>query len=117
MQNISWSKFEPIMEASMEDSDINSQSPDILIINRKKGVIQIIIEICRTKQLTKDIKKVKDLIKSFAGIDEAFIYDYEQDEWYKFNDEGEDIYNATFSDVLGKDLEDYVLISKRGVSF
>ena len=116
LQNISWSKYEPIMEASMDDEDTKAKSPDLMIINRKKGNIEIIFEICRTSQVNNDLNKVRDLLSDYQGIKEAFVYDYEAFKWYKITPQKEYQRECYISKTLKENMQDYIKIVRRGIT-
>jgi Uma2 family endonuclease len=96
--------LEPLPEAMLNDGEA-SPVPDVILTDNQTHQTPIIIEVCHTKGLKKDLKKVKQLIdEDNYGIQEGFVYDYIAEEWHQYRqDGGWQLENRSFSAVLNLD--------------
>lgn len=98
--------LEPISEA-MVSTEQTSETPDVILVDKEENV-KVIIEVCAKTGWRRDTKKVKRLIDDQNYyIEEGFVYDYEQNQWFGYSlENGEDTEQPAFSKLLNVDLAD-----------
>lgn len=102
--------LEPLPETMLDELQA-SPAPDVILLDNESAEIPVIIEICHTKGLKRDLKKVKLLIEEAdCGIVEGFIYNYEMAVWLKYRaGETELAIESSFSEVLQLDLNAFLV--------
>lgn len=97
--------LEPLPETMLDEGQA-SPTPDVILSNNETDQTPIIIEVCHTKGLKKDINKVIRLIdEDEYGILEGFIYDYKTENWLRYRKGDAGLMTQTsFSEVLNLDL-------------
>ena len=103
-------RLEPLPETMLDEGQV-SPVPDVILSDNDLDQTPIIIEVCHTKGLKKDINKVIRLINEDEyGILEGFVYDYKTGQWLRYRKGDADLMTETsFSDVLNLDLNDMLL--------
>ena len=99
-------QLEPLPETMLNEAEA-SPTPDVILFDNAALTTPIIIEVCHTVGLKKDVKKVIRLIdEDEYGILEGFIYDYKTEKWlrYRKGDAGL-LTESSFSEVLNLDLD------------
>lgn len=86
-----------------------SNEPTEIFFDEYKPLI--IIEVEKSRRIKANIEKVKELYKLVKSIQEAFVYDYEKEVWYKVLPIGELIPNNAISEILQVDFSG--LVKKR----
>lgn len=95
-------------EFCVDDNDLNSPAPDVVIYeNEGDRYPVVIIEVTTSKECKKIKEKVVQLMKDYDQVKEAFVYDYEKDEWFLFSDEL-DADDPSYSNLLEKDFSNYL---------
>ena len=69
----------PYPETMIDESE-TSPVPDVMLVDRRNDLAQVIIEITHTQGLKKDIQKVRGLMENY-NVPEGFIYDYKLKLW------------------------------------
>lgn len=76
--------LEPLPETMIDESRVSSV-PDVILYDNISDQTRIVIEICHTKTVKNDIRKVVKLIDDDDyGILEGFVYDYKAKVWYRY---------------------------------
>ena len=101
--------LEPLPETMLNDGEA-SPVPDLILYDNEARITPIIIEVCHTDGLRKDLKKVIALIDSDDyGILEGFVYDYTTCRWYRYRKgDGGLTTESSFSDILQLDLNAFL---------
>ena len=81
--------------------------PDIVIHDRNRTPLSF-FEIARTCQIEKDIEKCEELMDRFPDV-EFFVYDYEEEVLYFFDDEAGGWVNSEDGDICSKYLQKPVM--------
>ena len=81
--------------------------PDIVIYDRNRTPLSF-FEIARTCQIEKDIEKCEELMDRFPDV-EFFVYDYEEEVLYFFDDEAGGWVNSEDGDICSKYLQKPVI--------
>lgn len=77
-------RLEPLPETMLNEGEA-SPVPDLILYDNEARTTPIIIEVCHTDGLRKDLKKIIALIDSDDyGIEEGFVYDYTTFRWYRY---------------------------------
>lgn len=100
-----------IPEASVDSENLNAKAPDINIYeDRGNRFPIIIIEITTKQERLTIINKVEDLLEQYPQIKEAFVYDYESNQWFAIFLKTEDNqgYKQDYSEILDLYLSDYL---------
>lgn len=102
--------LEPLPETDLDPGNSESKCPDIQFRNEKELAVPVIIEIAGSFGYKTDFIKVRKLVEETAyGIEEAFVFNYETRNWYKYSKlNGILEENRSFSDVLQLDLNEFV---------
>ncbi|AQG80325.1 hypothetical protein [Spirosoma montaniterrae] len=97
--------LEPLPETMLDEGQA-SPTPDVILFDNTTKTTPIIIEICHTEGLKKDIRKVIRLVdEDEYGIEEAFVYDYKTEKWLRYRKgDGGLMTESSFSDILNLDL-------------
>lgn len=97
--------LEPLPETMLNEAEA-SPTPDVILFDNQALITPIIIEICHTVGLKKDINKVIRLIdEDEYGILEGFVYDYKAANWLRYRKGDAGLLTQTsFSEVLNLDL-------------
>ena len=98
-------RLEPLPETMLDEGQA-SPTPDIILSDNESEQTPIIIEVCHTKGLKHDCKKVIRLIdEDEYGILEGFVYDYKTGNWLRYCKGDAGLMTQTsFSNVLNLDL-------------
>lgn len=98
-------QLEPLPETMLNEAEA-SPTPDVILFDNKALTTPIIIEVCHTVGLKKDINKVIRLIdEDEYGILEGFVYDYKTENWLRYRKGDAGLMTQTsFSEVLNLDL-------------
>ena len=86
----------------------SSKAPDVVIYENEDDRYPVVIIEITTENMCKSIiKEVTKLMKSFSMIEEAFVYDYESNEWYCY---GKDVDpdEPSYSPLLDVDFADFI---------
>lgn len=95
---------------TMIDEGQTSPVPDVMLVDRKTDLTQVIIEVTHTQGVKKDGRKLLSLMKEYE-VPEGFIYDYRQGRWYRFTPDQTAPTESGYCEVLGQDLAVLVQIS------
>ncbi len=101
--------LEPLPETMLDEGEA-SPAPDLILSNNTTDETLVIIEVCHTKGLKRDLKKVIALVDAAEyGIQEAFVYDYKSSQWFRYGlgDVGLTT-QSSLSSVLGLDLNQFL---------
>ena len=103
-------RLEPLPETMLNEAQA-SPTPDVILFDNDALTTPIIIEICHTVGLKKDINKVIRLINEDEyGILEGFVYDYKTGQWLRYRKGNAGLMTETsFSDVLNLDLSAIII--------
>lgn len=98
-------QLEPLPETMLDEGQA-SPTPDIILSDDVSNQTPIIIEVCHTKGLKRDVNKVIRLIdEDEYGILEGFVYDYKTENWLRYCKGDAGLMTQTsFSNVLNLDL-------------
>lgn len=98
-------KLEPLPETMVDEAEA-SPTPDLVLIDPTTELIHIVVEVCHSGGLKKDLQKVTDLLDNgLYDIKEGFVYDYKTETWYRYQaGNGGNIEESSFSDILQLDL-------------
>ncbi len=101
--------LEPLPETMLNDGEA-SPVPDLILYDSHARITPVIIEICHTDGLRRDIRKVVQLVEEDDyGIREAFVYDYIALQWFCYRKgDGGLITESSFSDILQLDLNSFL---------
>lgn len=100
--------YEVVEEWVVDQNDLDSPAPDIVIFERGYSVASIIIEITTAKQFNYSIEKIEALRQLYPAVVEAYVYDYERYKWYATRDDKDDDYGKSYSPMLDIDFSDIV---------
>ncbi len=104
------SKLFPYPETMIDESQ-TSPVPDIMLVDMKTDLTKVIIEITHTQGVKKDLQKLITLMKDY-DVEEGFVYDYKLKMWHKYRlSDGKVEKENSFSNVLGKDLNNFVSLA------
>lgn len=98
--------LEALPETDIDPGNPESKCPDILLRDNSAVAVKMIIEIATHLGARTDFKKLRKLIdETEYGIEEGFVYDFEQKAWMKYSKKaGVVSENPSWSDVLTFDL-------------
>ena len=101
--------LEPLPETMLNDGEA-SPVPDLILYDNEARLTPIIIEVCHTDGLRRDIRKVIQLVDDDDyGIQEAFVYDYLTLLWYRYKrGDGGLTESSSYSNVLDMDLNQFL---------
>lgn len=101
--------LEPLPE-TMLDEGRTSPTPDLVLYDRNRDHIPIIIEICHTRGLKGDLQKVVSLIEDYPyDILEGFVYNYRTGQWFRYRKGDDSMATETaFSELLQLDLNSFL---------
>ena len=101
--------LEPLPETMLNEGEA-SPVPDLILYDNETRQTPIIIEVCHTEGLKKDLKKVVQLTnEDNYGILESFVYDYTARQWFRYRKGDESVvYSSSFSDILQLDLNSFL---------
>ncbi|GAB3916400.1 hypothetical protein GCM10028804_02650 [Larkinella terrae] len=101
--------LEPLPETMLNEGEV-SPVPDLILYDNETRQTPIIIEVCHTEGLKKDLKKVVQLTnEDNYGILESFVYDYTARQWFRYRKGDESVISASsFSEVLQLDLNEFL---------
>lgn len=102
-------RLEPLPETMLNEGEA-SPVPDLILYDNEARVTPVVIEVCHTDGLRKDLKKVILLLDSDDyGIEEGFVYDYIALQWYRYRrGDGGLTTESSFSDILQLDLNSFL---------
>ncbi|QIP12892.1 hypothetical protein G8759_09765 [Spirosoma aureum] len=102
-------QLEPLPETMLDEGQA-SPVPDLILYDNTARTTPIIIEVCHTDGLRKDLKKVIALLEADDyGIQEGFVYDYITAQWYRYSKgDGGLTQSTSFSEVLQLDLNQFL---------
>ena len=103
-------RLEPLPETMLDEGQA-SPAPDVILSDNETEQTPIIIEVCHTKELRRDINEVIRLINEDEyGILEGFVYDYKTGQWLRYRKGDAGLMTETsFSDVLNLDLSAIII--------
>ena len=98
-------RLEPLPETMVDEAQA-SPTPDLILVDPVTELIHVVIEVCHSGGLKKDIQKIIDLLDGgLYDIQEGFIYNYKTGQWYRYRAAtGGVMDESSFSDVLQLDL-------------
>lgn len=98
-------RLEPLPETMLDEGQA-SPVPDIILSDNDADTTPVIIEVCHTRGLKRDVHKVIQLIdEDEYGIQEGFIYDYKTETWLRYTKGSAGLtVESSFSAVLNLDL-------------
>ncbi len=101
--------LEPLPETMLNEGEA-SPVPDLILYDNQNRVTPIIIEVCHTDGLRRDLRKVIRLIDDDDyGIIEGFIYDYIANQWFRYRmGDGGLPTESSFSELLQLDLNQFL---------
>jgi len=101
--------LEPLPETMLNEGEA-SPVPDLILYDNEARITPVILEVCHTDGLRKDLRTVVSLIEDDEyGIEEGFVYDYLASRWYRYRrGEGGLTTETSFSEVLGLDLGQFL---------
>jgi len=101
--------LEPLPETMLNEGEA-SPVPDLILYDNETRETPIIIEICHTDGLRKDLRKVINLVdEDNYGIREAFVYDYIALKWYRYQKgDGGLTESSSYSELLSMDLNAFL---------
>ncbi|NUQ26035.1 MAG: hypothetical protein HUU34_18960 [Saprospiraceae bacterium] len=102
--------LEALPETDIDPGNPESKCPDLVLRDNLSFTVPIIIEVTTNFGYKTDLLKAKKLIDETAfGIEEAFIYNFESDTWYKYSKKGGIAeVQRSFSDILQLDLSQFI---------
>lgn len=102
-------KLEPLPETMLNEGEA-SPVPDLILYDNDARVTPVIIEVCHTDGLRKDLRKIIALVDGDDyGIEEGFVYDYISNKWYRYRKgDGALPSESSYSEVLGLDLNQFL---------
>ncbi|GAB4009975.1 hypothetical protein GCM10028808_19830 [Spirosoma migulaei] len=102
-------QLEPLPETMLDEGQA-SPVPDLILYDNEARTTPIIIEVCHSDGLRKDLKKVIALLDADDyGIKEGFVYDYVADQWYRYiKGDGGLTQSTSFSEILQLDLNQFL---------
>ncbi len=102
--------LEPLPETMLNEGEA-SPVPDLILYDNQTRTTPVIIEVCHTEGLRKDLRKVIGLIDGGDyGIEEGFVHDYLAGGWYGYRrGNGGLPETSSFSRVLNLDLNAFLL--------
>jgi Uma2 family endonuclease len=102
--------LEPLPETMLNEGE-PSPVPDLILYDNQTRTTPVVIEVCHTEGLRKDLRKVIGLIDGDEyGIEEGFVYDYLAGQWYCYRrGNGGLTETSSFSRVLDLDLNAFLL--------
>lgn len=107
-------QLEPLPETMLNDGEASRNDgppvPDLILYNNETRTTPIIVEVCHSDGLRKDIKRVISLIDADDyGIQEGFIYDYIAGQWFRYRkSDGGLTTESSFSEILQVDLNTFL---------
>ncbi len=99
-------QLEVLPETDIDPGNPESKCPDILLRDNAAVAVKLVIEIATHLGARTDFKKLRRLIdETEYGIEEGFVYDFEQKTWMKYSKKtGIVTDNPSWSEVLQFDL-------------
>lgn len=103
-------RYEPLPETMLDPGEA-SPVPDLLLYDNETEQIPVIIEVCHSQGLKKDLQKIINLIDGdLYGILEGFVYNYKTHQWFRYRKgDGGLPAESSFSDVLQLDLASFLI--------
>ncbi len=97
-------RVEPLPETLLGEE--SSPTPDLILYDHSAEQTLVIIEVCQTRGLKGDLKKVVGLVDDdIYGIQEGFVYNYKTGDWYRYRKGDAGLTEKTaYSDALGMNL-------------
>lgn len=108
-------QLEPLPETMLNEAQASRNAepptPDVILFDNAALTTPIIIEVCHTVGLKKDINKIIRLVdEDEYGILEGFIYDYKTEKWLRYRkDDAGLLTESSFSEVLNLDLNNMLM--------
>ncbi|RRA99967.1 hypothetical protein [Larkinella rosea] len=101
--------LEPLPE-TMIDPDRTSPTPDLLLYDNQIDRVLIVIEICHTIGLKRDLQKIYSMIENDQyDILEGFVFNYKTAEWFRYRKgDGGLAESSSFSEILQLDLNSFL---------
>lgn len=86
--------------------DDGPPTPDLILYDHTTEQTLVIIEVCQTRGLKRDLKKVVALIdEDVYGIQEGLVYNYKTGDWFRYRRGDAGLTEKTaHSEVLGLNL-------------
>jgi hypothetical protein len=100
--------LEPLPEIMV--GEYNSPTPDVVFFDTATEEAIVIIEVCHTRGLRGDLKKVIDLIENQGYVIlEGFLYNYKTNQWLRYRKgDGGQATETAYSDVLTLNLNQFL---------
>jgi Uma2 family endonuclease len=100
-------RLEPLPETDIDPGNPESKCPDLILQDNTNSTVPIVIEIATRRGWRTDFAKMRRLIdETEYGIQEGFVYDFQQNEWHKYAKGKGIVENApSWSEVLRLDLK------------
>lgn len=107
-------QLEPLPETDLDPGNPESKCPDIQFRDNEAFTVPIIVEVSGNFGYKTDFVKVRKLVEETAyGIEEAFVYNYETGNWYKYSKlQGIVEEDRSYSDLLQLDLNSFLRLKK-----
>lgn len=101
--------LEPLPATMLNEGEA-SPVPDLILYDNDNRTTPIIIEVCHTDGLRRDLRKVIRLIdEDDYGIIEGFVYDYMAKKWFRYRKgDGALPTESSYSDLLTIDLNQFL---------
>ena len=97
-------KFEPLPETDIDPGSPESKCPDLILQDNDAGTVTVIIEVATKRGWRTDFSKMRRLIDDTEyGIQEGFVFNFENSEWNKYSKAQGVMENTSWSDVLAVD--------------
>jgi hypothetical protein len=99
--------FEVVYESNLDPSNPDSEKPDVVVYSKKKYFMPVVaIEICNAKEIRETILEAGKMLTTYK-LEEFFIFDYESDNWFFINEQGDKKLNS-FSNYFSIDFNSLV---------
>jgi hypothetical protein len=101
--------YEPLPEMMLTEG-YATPVPDVLLYDYETEQTRVIIEICQTSGLKRDLTKIIKLIdEELYGILEGFVYNYKTAEWFRYRKgDGGLTEPSSFSEILQLNLNSFL---------
>jgi hypothetical protein len=103
-QELDKKRFDIVYEGYADPFDLNSEQPDVVVYDKKNSVNPILlIEFCNDEN-EEDVLKTMQVMSEVYEAKEAYVYNFQSDQWFKFCNLPEQKSNTSFSNFLGIDM-------------
>lgn len=102
-------RLEPLPETMLNEGEA-SPVLDLILYDNGNRTTPIIVEVCHTDGLRRDLRKVTRLIdEDEYGILEGFVYDYIGTQWFRYRKgDGGLTTESSYSNILDMDLNQFL---------